>query len=381
MGADMAMTMIMAAAICLLLFLHPYVTYPLSLRWFRPRPVRPDPACPMPSASLLFSAYNEERALPAKIANLRAIKARYPDIEILAYSDCSSDGTLPMLLAEQDLLRVVPSTERTGKATGMRRMAAEARGDVLIFTDANVILDPDSIAPLLGYFADPAIGGVAGTLRYINEGASDTAKVGGLYWRLEEAIKQREARVGSIMGADGSIFAVRRRLYPEVPPHLLDDMTVSMSVTFAGQRLIHATDVIAYEKNATESRDEFRRKRRIACRAFNTHRYLWPKIRAAYSLTDRYKYLSHKWLRWLGLVPLALGATLGSAGLILAGHEALALTAILLAAGGLLLGRLGAPLLGGLYQIWLSVIATFLGVLDSLRGKTYQTWTPALSRD
>ena len=377
----MAISILGLALICMALFLHPYIFYPLSLRWFREAPIRPDLARPLPGASLLFSAYNEERSLPAKIANLREIKARHPDIEILAYSDCSSDATLDLLLACPDLLRVVPSTQRTGKATGMRLMAAEATGDILIFTDANVILDPDAVERLLGYFSDPAIGGVAGALHYVNEDASATARVGGLYWRLEEALKQRESRIGSIMGADGSIFATRRALYPEVPPHLLDDMTVSMSVTFAGQRLIHAADVQAYEKNATSSADEFRRKRRIACRAFNTHRYLWPRIRRHYGAGDLYKYLSHKLLRWLGLIPLALAILLGITGLVIAGAPMLALGFVVLAAGALLAGMMGAPLLRGIWQILLSVIATFLGVMDSLAGKTYQTWNPAQSRD
>ncbi|BBD99159.1 hypothetical protein SAMIE_1026600 [Sphingobium amiense] len=377
----MAAVLLLAACACLLLFLHPYVTYPLSLRLFARRPVHPDPAAPLPSATLVFSAFNEQASLPAKIANLRAIRAQHPAVEILAYSDCSTDATLPMLLAEADLLRVVPSTERTGKATGMRRMVEEARGEIMIFTDANVLLDPEAIDPLLRYFSDPAVGGVAGALRYINEDAGAVAKVGGLYWRLEEAIKRRESAVGSIMGADGSIFATRRSLYPQVPPHLLDDMTVSMTVTLKGQRLIHATDVVAYEKNTTESRDEFRRKRRIACRAFNTHRYLWPAIRAAYGPGDRYKYISHKLLRWFGLVPLLSGATLGLAGLLAAGQPLLAAAAFGLALIALLLGRAGFPLLGGLYQILLSVVATLLGVIDGLRGRTYQTWTPAVSRN
>jgi len=202
-----------------------------------------------------------------------------------------------------------------------------------------------------------------------------------LYWRLEEIIKQRESRTGSIMGADGSIFATRRSLYPEVPAHLLDDMVTSMTVTFHGMRLIHATDVIAYEKNATSSSDEFRRKRRIACRAFNTHRHLWPSICKHYGAADIYKYVSHKLIRWLGLPALLLGlvmlfATLLVAKLFLvAGALGVALAAITL------LGMMELPPFHNAYQIFLSILATFYGVIDSLRGKTYQIWVPAASRD
>lgn len=373
---------LIVAALCFALFLHPYISFPLTLRLMRARPVVQDPKLPRPSASLLFSAYNEERALPAKLRNLEAIKALHPDIQIIAYSDMSTDGTRDLLLSQPDLLTLVPSTERTGKATGMRRMVAQATGDICIFTDANVILAPESVAPLLDYFRDPAIGGVSGTLRYINETDGVTASVGGLYWRMEETIKALESRCGSMMGADGSIFATRRALYPEIPAHLLDDMTSSIWVILETFRLISAPDVIAYEKNTTDPRDEFRRKRRIACRAFNTHRYLWPRIVRSFPAIDIYKYVSHKLLRWFGAPFLLLGLLSVTGLLIHCGYGPAA--AILWIAGliALTIGRaVTVPLLSPISEILFSIGATFVGVIDALRGKTYQTWAPAKSRD
>lgn len=371
----------MLALGALLLFIYPYLLYPLTLRLFPARPVRRASAAPPLSFTLVFAAYNEERSLPAKLANLREIKARYPEIELIAYCDLSSDRTRDLLEEAGDILTTIAADRRTGKAVGMARMAAVAKGEICIFTDANVILDPEAIPALARYFADPEIGGVAGTLCYTNDDESPTAQVGGLYWRLEEKIKQLESRCGSLMGADGSIFATRRALYPPVPPHLLDDMTVSMSVPLAGKRLIHADDVIAYEKNATSSTDEFRRKRRIACRAFNTHRYLWPKIVKAFGPGDIYKYVAHKLLRWFGLVWLA--AFLLFASLALALAEAWVALALFLSAvlAGVVLGeRRLPPFVTGL-EILKSIVATFYGIIDSLRGLTYQTWTPAKSRD
>jgi cellulose synthase/poly-beta-1,6-N-acetylglucosamine synthase-like glycosyltransferase len=368
-------------AVLLLAFLHPYLFYPASLRAMKQRPIVAGDA-PLPSATLLFCAYNEERALPAKLANIAAIKALHPDLEVLAYSDMSIDGTLSLLESRPDLLRVIPSSARTGKATGMRRMVEQAKGDVCIFTDANVLLEPESVGRLLDYFRSGEIGGVSGTLRYINDADSATASVGGLYWRLEEKIKALESRCGSMMGADGSIFATRRALYPQVPPHLLDDMITSLSVTFSGHRLISAADVLAYERNTTDPRDEFRRKRRIAARAFNTHRYLWPQIARHFSVADRYKYISHKLLRWLGAPVLALSVLSLTAALW---HDGMAdVAAMLWGAGGavLLLGE-GLKLrpFATVSGILVSILATFIGVTDALRGRTYQTWAPAKSRD
>lgn len=378
----MASICFMIAALCFLLFLHPYLTFPLSLRLMPPRPVVKQPALPLPSATLLFSAYNEEQALPAKLRNIEAIKALHPQIKVLAYSDMSTDSTREMLLDRRDLLTLIPSFERTGKATGMRHMVAQADSDICIFTDANVIVAPESIAPLLDYFRDPAVGGVSGTLRYINDDESVTASVGGLYWRLEERIKALESRCGSMMGADGSIFATRRSLYPDVPAHLLDDMTASISVMFDGFRLISAPDVIAYEKNTTDTRDEFRRKRRIACRAYNTHRHLWPEIVRHFPAIDIYKYVSHKLLRWFGAPILGLGILSLTIALLASGHTPIAAALWLAGLAILILGRATTvPVLSQLTEILLSVGATFLGVVDAIRGKTYQTWAPAQSRN
>lgn len=369
------------SALLLLLFVHPYVSYPISLLGFRERPVMRGRVARPRSVALLFSAYNEERALPAKLANIAEIKARHPDIEVLAYSDMSADRTLAMLKDRPDLLRIVPSAERTGKATGMRRMVAATNAEICIFTDANVILDPGAIDRLLDHFTDPDVGGVAGTLRYINDGESLTAEVSGLYWRLEEWIKRQESRCGSIMGADGSIFATRRALYPAVPPHLLDDMTVSMSTIFAGYRLIHADDVVAYEKNATAASDEFRRKRRIACRAFNTHRHLWPQITRTFPAADIYKYISHKLLRWMGLPILILATLCATGALLLAGQPLWALGLWVMGGGALLLARARIRPFSQLAEILWSISAIFVGLTDSWRGQTYQTWAPAKSRD
>lgn len=373
--------LMLASALLLLMFIHPYVSYPISLLLFRERPIMKGSGPRPRSAALLFAAYNEERSLPAKLANIAEIKARHPDIEVLAYSDMSADRTRDMLEAHCDLLRLIPSSERTGKATGMRLMVASTDAEICIFTDANVILDPASIDRLLDYFTDPTVGGVAGTLRYINDGDSLTAEVSGLYWRLEEWIKRRESRCGSIMGADGSIFATRRSLYPMVPSHLLDDMTVSMSTIFAGYRLIHADDVIAYEKNATAASDEFRRKRRIACRAFNTHRHLWPQIERTFPSADIYKYISHKVLRWLGLPILILAALCATGALLLAGEPAWALGLWAMAGTALLLARARIRPFSQLAEILWSISAIFVGLTDSWRGQTYQTWAPAKSRD
>src|SRR3546814_18767216 len=116
----------------------------------------------------------------------------------------------------------------------MNTLVQAAQGDVVVFTDANVTVDPAALAALRRSFADPIVGCVCGHLVYTHGDEGATAAVGSFYWRLEERIKALESRSGSTMGAAGPLFAVRRRFYPPVPPHLLDDLFVYLSFLFHG---------------------------------------------------------------------------------------------------------------------------------------------------
>lgn len=362
------------------LFLHPFVLYPLSLRLLKRRPVMLDKAAPTPSATLVFCAFNEEAALPSKIENLRQARAVAPDLKFLAYVDKSTDRTLDILNENADLISVVAATQRTGKAVGMRILVDQIDTDIVIFTDANALLDPNSIDTLLRYFSDPLVGGVAGTLTYTNANEGPVAGTGSAYWRLEEFIKQGESRRGSTMGADGSLFALRRKLYPVVPDHLMDDLIASMAVVFAGSRLISAPDVFVYERSATSSGDEFRRKRRIACRAYSSHRHIAPSVGRLPPL-DRYKYTSHRVLRWLS--GFSGGACMAFAVLFIVslyGFLAGVFLVALLIGAYVLGSKLRVPVLSHVVEIGRAITAATLGVIDSWRGRTYQTWQPPVSR-
>jgi cellulose synthase/poly-beta-1,6-N-acetylglucosamine synthase-like glycosyltransferase len=375
------MTFLLLAILFFLVAAYPFVIYPRVLGLLPKKPL----ATPVDGVetrfTLVFCAYNEEPALPEKLANLRKLKQRYPELEILAYSDMSTDRTLEMLQEQSDILTAVPATERLGKAWGMRQLVARASGDVVIFTDANVSLDEEAIDRLARYFSDPTIGTVAGHLKYVNSGESETADVGNQYWSLEERIKALESETGSTMGADGAIFARRRADYPEVPPHLLDDLTASISPLFDSYRVISAPDVVAYERLTTDGRDEYRRKRRIACRAFNTHRFLTPKLRSMSGM-NRFKYISHKLIRWFSPFFLALSMLCGLFWLItvlgLVGGLALALA---LCFAAWLAWKSDLPKARKIGEILMALAATGHGIVESLRGKTYQTWTPAQSRN
>jgi hypothetical protein len=160
---------------------------------------------------------------------------------------------------------------------------------------------------------------------------------------------------------------------------MIDDMYLSFSILCDGHRVVRAGDVLAYEEAVVATRDEFRRKIRIACQCFNLHRLLWPRLRRLDRLT-LYKYVSHKLLRWLSIYSLALSALCFEA----------ALAALGLAVPGLALAAIGTASLyfghrwsikpfAQATEILVALLAAGIGVWRSLRGDTFQTWTPAAS--
>lgn len=378
----MAMTILaIVLGICFVLAIHPYTTYPLSLALLgklkRPPPVA-RVAAPQ-SYAIACCVYNERSVIAEKIANMEAVRSRLPSCQILFHSDCSSDGTNEILRRHADAMTLSFAERRSGKSIGMNRLMQKTDAEIVIFTDANVMIDPDSVANVGRYFEDPTVGCVTGHLRYTNASESPTAWTGARYWEFEEWLKQLESDTGSVVGADGSLFAIRRQLHTPAPPDIIDDFHTSMSIFCSKFRIVRAGDFVAFERAASVRRDELRRKVRISCRAFNCHRLLWPKIRLS-GPTSVYKYVSHKLLRWLsgyfvavGVVCVALMAALTF------GLPGIATFTAVLALGALLAGKTRLPILSTLWEGVVATTATGIGVYQSLRGERFQTWAIASS--
>lgn len=378
----MAIILFILGILCLLLAAHPFVTYPISLwylSWLKPL-VRGKTQIDAKATrfAICMCAYNEERVIEQKMRNLLALRERHPDVRIHVYVDAATDRTAEILGMYAEDIDLYVSPERHGKTYGMNLLSKRADADVLVFTDANVFLDLDCLRDLSAHFADPSVGCVCGNLTYTNSGASVTASSGSLYWRYEEALKRLETESGSMMGADGSIFAIRRSIRHSPPDDIIDDMYVSLMTIVAGYRLVQARDVHAYEDSATHSGEEFSRKIRIACQAFNVHRLLWPRLKRLDALT-RYKYLSHKMLRWLCIYFLIAAMGLITISIAVAGYPLVALALAAACGLALLLGKLSIAPFDRAFDLLGSLAATGIGVWRSARGERFQTWTPAAS--
>lgn len=378
----MSLVFLIAGALLAVAALHPFLSYPLSLwllrRW-SPRRILAGSVTGRTAICVCF--YNEEAVARDKVENLLLVQSKVPGLELLAYVDAATDRTADILKEYAHRIRVVVSPQRHGKTYGMNTLVAMTDADYVVFSDANVMFAEDALPKLLEPFADPNIGCTCGHLVYTYRSNTSTASTGSLYWRFEEAVKSLESTTGSVMGADGSIFAIRRKLHVRPPPDLIDDMYVSLSILCRGARIVRVADAIAHEEAVSRSREEFRRKIRIACQAFNVHRTLRPQF-ANLGMLDHYKYVSHKLLRWMTAYLL-----LGSFLCILTG---LCLTQqwvwpvmFSLGVGAGLCALWAAPPgpLSQVREILLAFIATAVGVWRSVRGERFQIWSsPASSR-
>ena len=269
----------------------------------RPRPHREEPVTP--TVSIVIAARNEEASIGGKLDNLAALDYPADRLEVLIASDGSEDGTNALVAARaHDRLRLV-DLPRGGKAATLNAAVAGARGDVLVFSDANSMFAADAVRRLVAPFADPEVGGVAGDQRYVADGG-EAAVAGGerSYWSLDRAIKLAESRGGHVISATGAIYAVRRSLFREVPASSTDDFATSTGVIAQGHRLVFAPDAVAYEAVGASAEVEFSRKVRVMTRGLNgviiRRELLDPRRHGFYAL----QLLSHKVLRRLMAIPL-----------------------------------------------------------------------------
>lgn len=379
-SSSLALFFLAAALLCLFVAAFPFGPYQATLvlakRLGFAKPSKPVLAAsdePL-SLAICLCAYNEEAVIKKKIENMLALRKAAGELDILVYVDCASDRTADIVASFEPEVTLVNSDERHGKPWGMNRLVSLTNADIILFTDANVMVDEKAIANLRHHFADPEVGCVTSHLSYTNPGDTATSEVGSLYWRLDEWTKGLETETGSAMGADGSLFAIRRKLHRPTPDHLIDDLFVSMSILCKGHRLIRGADVNAYESHTTIARDEFKRKVRIACQCMGVHRALWPELRTM-SAWNIYKYVGHRLIRWVGGYFLLASAALFALA-IWAGFGFWSMFAAIAIVCGIMLGGSVAKvrMIEQINNILLAFAGNTIGVWRCYWGEPVVTW-------
>ncbi|MEQ1800523.1 MAG: glycosyltransferase family 2 protein [Gammaproteobacteria bacterium] len=361
-----------------------YAGYPLLLWLLRlagaRRPIQP--ARIEPRVTLIISAYNERQVIGAKLENCRRLDYPLDRFEVIVVSDASDDGTDEAVIAAGPPARLLRMEARGGKTVGLNAALRAAQGDIVIFSDANAMYERDALRMLVQNFADPRVGAVTGESRYEIGTDDASTESEGTYWSYEIWIKGLESSLGSVVGGDGAIYAIRRGLYRDLAPGDLSDFVNPLQIVAQGYRNVYEPAAISWEGGAEGYGAEFRRKVRIVNRAwratFKMRALLNPFRYGFFAL----QYLSHKVLRWLvpWLMLLVFGtniliATLSPLfALIMVGQLLLYSLALL---GWLLAGRVG--LLGRVtsipYYFCLVNLASLVALVEVFGGKEYRTWS------
>ena len=296
-------------------FIYPVVLMILNL--FFSKPV--DKEDITPSVSLIISAYNEEKNIRKKIED--TLDLDYPEnrLEIIIASDCSTDKTDEIVKEyEAKGVRLIRLQERRGKTAAQNKAVQNAIGEILIFSDATTIYENDVIKKLVRNYNDPSVGCISGDIIFTDEDNVSVGQGGALYWRYESKIKQLESSIGSILGASGCIYSMRKSLYTPFKEELIsdfispmqivinsnvdDDFLTPMKIYIKGVRSVMEPEAVSYEKASRSNSEEFRMRSRVITRAISGIVYLKQIINPFQYFTYSFQLISHKIIRWL--VPL-----------------------------------------------------------------------------
>ncbi|MGC1273651.1 MAG: glycosyltransferase family 2 protein [Planctomycetaceae bacterium] len=357
----------------------PHLIYPLTLTILRSRPHRT--GARLPSVSLIISAFNEEPVIGEKIEN--ALELDYPSerLDIIVVSDFSTDGTdgIVTSFAERGV-RLLRMESRLGKSVGVTRAVQVATGEIVVFSDANSMYAPGALRHLVRHFADPTVGYVVGHQRYLTEagGAADSET---LYWSFETWLKRQESRIGSVVGGDGAIYAIRSDQFEPLREDDISDFTLPLRIVVRGYRGIFDPLAVCTERPAGGFESEFRRKVRIvtrSCRAILRVPQALNPLRVG---VFAYELASHKLLRWFA--PVFLIALATSTAMLAATREPVYVAAALFQAGLYLAALAGA--LPGLSRLRVFYIPLYFvlmnaaaaaGILGVVFGYRFSVWTP-----
>ena len=334
-----------------------------------------------PSVTLIISAYNEEDVIADKIENSLMLEYPAEKLQIMVVSDCSSDKTDEIVRGySQNNIVLLSSQTRRGKTYGLNEAVLKAKGEVLVFSDADSMYPEDVLGKMVRLLTDPSVGLVTGTTKYMDDGSGQMVETGSIYTRLEKMIKGYESKIGSCVGADGAIFAMRKSLFRPLRDDDINDFVIPLNVIKQGYRVIVGEEVHCSEASSSDSTKEFHRQVRITNRT----------LRALFRHTDLmnvFKYplfsfelISHKLIRlsapFFLLILIPLNLILAGEGLVYNLILSAQLVFYCLALIGLYeeyTGRSKSKL-SFVYHFVMVQVAIFIGWCEYLSGKNQVTW-------
>ncbi len=288
----------------LFLLIHSYLLYPIVIKFisiffkdFK------NTISIEPNVSIIISAYNEEKVIESRINNITSLNYDLNKIEVLVGSDNSNDRTNEILLKLKEKytwLKFYSFKERRGKASVLNDLVSIAKNEILVFTDANTVFDTNMLKKILPHFSNSKIGGVSGRLILSKPKfffRKDVEEQN--YWDYENYLKRHEGKCGIQIGANGGLFAMRRKLFKVIPTSkaVTDDLFVPLSVLHQGYKFLFEHEAFATEEISQKISDEFRRKVRFSATNFQTLFY-FKDLLFNKDMLISYALWSHKIIRW-----------------------------------------------------------------------------------
>ena len=294
---------------------HSYVLYPFIIRSLslnkKPNQILYPHDSSLPLVSIMVAIYNEEKVIEEKLMTL--LKSNYPKgkIQIYVGSDCSSDRSNEIvgnLAKAYDNLHFFAFEDRSGKPGVLNKLSriifekqAKASDHLLLMTDANVMLEKDTIFHLAKHFKNTEIAIVDANMTNVGEQKEGISRSEKTYISSEVLLKNREGIAkGKMIGPFGGCYILRSDYFEEIPSnYLVDDFFIAMKTLEKGGKAINELEAICYEALSHDPKEEYKRKSRISAGNFQNLNHfkhlLWPPID-----TLAFRFLSHKVLRWLG---------------------------------------------------------------------------------
>lgn len=253
----------------------------------------------LPECTLVIAAYNEADIIREKIENTLALKYPAGKLKVLFVTDGSTDNT-PDIIAEYPQIKLLHKPGRSGKIVAVHRAMEYVDTEIVVFTDANTMLNDEAMVKICRHYADRTVGAVAGEKRVKIEATDDASAAGeGFYWKYESALKKWDSELFTVVGAAGELFSVRRDLYrPVSDDTILDDFMISMLIAEKGYRIVYEPDAYAIESASANVSEELKRKVRIAAGGIQSVIWLKGLFNIFKYPLLSFQYISHRVLRW-----------------------------------------------------------------------------------
>ncbi|RMH60189.1 MAG: glycosyltransferase family 2 protein [Calditrichaeota bacterium] len=358
---------------------YPLVAFLLSMAGRKHNTTEPHE---WPALTMIISAYNEAEVIAEKLDNTLQLDYPPDKFNVVVISDASDDETDAIVQNHPDeRVRLIRIEGRRGKTHGISQVAPTLDSEIIVFSDANAMYRPDALRRLVRHFSRDNVGYVVGNAQYYQENQSHAGEHESTYWDMEVRLKEWESRIGSVVGGDGAIYAIRRHLFQKLEDDDINDFVNPLHIILQGYRGVFEPTAICYEHTADSYEKEIGRKRRIVNRSWRGLMKNKAVLNPFRTGIHAFQVASHKLLRWLGgvmlLLLLVLNAFLWPVHDVYKVIMGLQVLFYLLAAlGGLLIKKNGrAPFLFSTPYFFVAVnLASILGIADNYMGRKYTTW-------